>query len=280
MKYCLPFHKGKEAYLNKTDEIKIYYDRRDSSLIGFLLKYKEKRIILTVNEIPEFIYYKDIERFIGIKETYPDLDFTLEFPQIFLDQLDEEEENLLTTIKENNIKFCFFTLVSDWDVFRGLVTLGVSDIYIVDNMAFELDKCSKIAHENNICIRVFPNIAQSKWDNTPGEKKFFIRPEDLQYYEGFVDVVEFLGERDNFYTIFDIYYSDKQWHGDLNEIIYGLDINLDSRFVLPEVFAKTRIKCGKKCMKGVPCNICTRIKDVSETLKDKNLIIKKEKEKK
>ena len=275
MKYCLSFNKKKETYLNKADEIKISYNRRDSSLIDFLLKYKEKRIILTINEISDFIYYKNIERFISIKEMYPYLDFTLEFPQNFLDQLDEEEEkNLLTIIKENNIKFCFFTLVSDWDVFKGLINLGVSDIYIVDNMAFELDKCSKIAHENNIYIRVFPNIAQSKWDNTPGEKKFFIRPEDLQYYDDFVDVVEFLGDNDNFYTIFDIYYSDKQWHGNLNEIIYGLDTDLDSRFIIPEVFAKTRIKCGKKCMKGIPCNICTKIKDVSETLKNKNLIIK------
>lgn len=41
-------------------------------------------------------------------------------------------------------------------------------------MGFELDKISKIAHNNNIKIRVFPNVAQSSWNDTQDIYKFLL----------------------------------------------------------------------------------------------------------
>ena len=47
--------------------------------------------------------------------------------------------------------------------FLGYISLGVSDIYIGEDLGFELDKVSKIAKEHNIQIRTFPNIVQTQW---------------------------------------------------------------------------------------------------------------------
>ena len=46
------------------------------------------------------------------------------------------------------------------------------------------------AHVKNIQIRVFPNVAQSR-SEIPAIKQFFIRPEDLNAYEPYVDIYEF-----------------------------------------------------------------------------------------
>lgn len=46
-------------------------------------------------------------------------------------------------------------------MFIGLVKLKVKDIYIVNELGFELDKIAEIAHKENINIRIIPNIAQS-----------------------------------------------------------------------------------------------------------------------
>ena len=185
MKYCLDFNKKYLSLLNEVDEITIQYNKRDTSLVEFLQKYSNKRVNILISDLEDFIESKEIDKIKGIKEKYPELNFALQLPRT-------NNFSFIKELRNIGLKFFISDFAFDWDIFLGLINLGVSDIYVTDNLGFELDKCAKIAHENNICIRVFPNIAQSKWDNTPGEKKFFIRPEDLQYYEGFVDVVEFL----------------------------------------------------------------------------------------
>ena len=68
-------------------------------------------------------------------------------------------------------------------------------------------------------------------------------------------------------------YKDKKWFGKLKEIIPNFDSELDSRFIIPH-FAKQRIKCGKKCLKGGKCKICERIEQLSKTLEKSNLLVK------
>lgn len=78
-------------------------------------------------------------------------------------------------------------------------------MYICEELGFSLDKISKILHENNIRVRVFPNICQSSFLETPSIKTFFIRPEDISIYSMFIDVFELVSDKDRQYTIFKIY---------------------------------------------------------------------------
>ena len=181
-------------------------------------------------------------------------------------------------LKEHKIPFFFNELIIDWDVLNGILDLGVTDVYIVENLCFELDAVAAKVHSNNTNIRVYPNVAQSSWKNTPSLKKFFIRPEDIDTYEEYVDTIEFwdgkVENQKHMEWIFQkVYTKDKKWFGPLKEIIYDFDGDLDSRFVIPR-FAEMRIRCGKKCQKGGKCNICGTVEDLSKTLEKAEIMVK------
>lgn len=264
MKYCLRYQKSKEAFMKKADELLIRYEADNLTLLDFLLENKEKRTIILIDEPERFFDDDELKKFIAFKEKYPDLNFTF--------CLDELNFLLIAALKENNFSFFTRIYVNNWDTFRGLLDLGVSDVYIVESMGFELDKCSAIAHEKNVKIRVFPNIAQSQWEDTMDIKKFFIRPEDVYVYEDYVDIFEFLGDIRKDETLYTIYAEDKEWYGDLTELITGLNTSFDSRFIIPK-FAEIRVRCGKKCMKDNKCQICEMVSALSNSLKSKGVTV-------
>ena len=87
----------------------------------------------------------------------------------FIKNLAEKFNNLYFKVKYEqleNIKLekrCFTDIyVNNWDNLLKLLDKNVSDVYIVENMGFELDKIAEMAHQKGIAIRVFPNVAQSQ----------------------------------------------------------------------------------------------------------------------
>ncbi len=156
----------------------------------------------------------------------------------------------------------------------GYVNLGVTDIYIVEGLGFELEEIKKFLdkYENKPQIRVFPNVAQSSFDNIDGLRKFWIRPEDTKYYEDYIDIYEFFGENSKQKIYYDIYFKDKQWFGSLKEIIQGLDTDIDSKTIVPR-FGVNRINCRQRCLKGRSCNMCKTIEILAQHFKEVGLNI-------
>ena len=269
MKYCLPYNKYtfNNELIKDADEWSIDYNPDDKTLFKFLDTYKDKRInfrVLDKIDITETLgvnFIKDLQK---------------EYPNVYI-QFPQYTKEIMNIIKENEIKNYFFsTYVNNIDMFYCLVNSGVSDIYIVEALGFELDKISKVTKEKNISIRVFPNIAQSLVEDIPDLKKFFIRPEDIQDYKDFIDVCEFFYEDSKCLNYFDIYKNKQEWYGDLSEIINGLNIKLDSRYMLPR-FGELRSRCGKKCFKGGDCHICELIEETAQSMEEAGLLIEKEK---
>jgi hypothetical protein len=131
---------------------------------------------------------------------------------------------------------------------------------------------SEIAHKNNVSIRVFPNVAQSSWNGIDDLLKFWIRPEDIDFYSQYVDTCEFYGEDEKNDILYNIYSNDKKWFGELKEIIIGLESDIDSRYIVPR-FVKKRVKCGRQCLKGGNCQICQHIKELSGNLEKAGLMV-------
>ena len=154
----------------------------------------------------------------------------------------------------------------------GLLEYGVSDVYIVENLCFELDKVAEVAKKYNAQVRVFPNVAQSKFTDTSALKKFFIRPEDLDAYNEYINVIEFYNVDNKIDTYYEIYAIDKKWFGKLNEIILDFNSDIDNRYIIPR-FVEKRIKCGKKCLKDGYCQRCDNIEQLSFTLEESELIV-------
>lgn len=143
-----------------------------------------------------------------------------------------------------------------------------SDIAIGDDLGFSMDEirsCQKI-------IRVYPNIAQSSGLNNK-LTDFFIRPEDIPAYEGYIDVCDFsLSKAGN--VIADIYINQQKWIGDLSEIIEDLPQGLRGDAILPD-FCYRRLNCEKRCqsIKGI-CNICNRYAHLSQKAKEVGIYFK------
>ncbi len=273
MKYCINYS-NKSHIIDKVDEILIRYDKNKilELFTQFIPAHLNQRIIVQLIEEDNIdTIVNNLKKIISIYNENKDIKFDIQLP--FYNQKFIEE------LKDTNLKYFFKAAANSWDKFTGLISQNVSDIYITDELAFELDKIAEIAHKNNIKVRIYPNVAQSRWDKLSDILKFFIRPEDIEIYEPYVDVCEFYGDKaQQIDTYYKIYQEDKKWFGDLQEIIIGLDSKIDSRYIIPR-FAEKRIKCGKDCLKGGKCEMCKRILDLSEQLENAHLVVQIDKEK-
>lgn len=270
MRYCINYGNKKFKYFDKIDEITINFTPRDSSIINFLLESKGKRININIKDKEDFINNKRLKLFDVVKSQCQEIDFAFRLT----DFKAETTKTVMELIKssENKHKFFFDTTIGDWDTLNGYVGLGVSDIYVVEDLGFEIKKVAELLHSHGIRIRVYPNVAQSKWRNTNPFRKFFIRPEDVHLYEDYIDAMEFYGRDDFIQTYYKIYAIDKKWFGKLKEIIIDFDSEIDNRCILSK-FGPKRIECGKKCAKGKPCNVCSAIVELAEVLEKNKLII-------
>lgn len=261
MKYCLDYSR-RSRVLNIIDEINVFIDGTDMiTIIDFIQKHTAQRINLKLKDKEQIFEYKLIEKFAQLSKEYKEFNLAIVLPKY--------EEEYITTLKRcgSEVRFFFDQVVRDWETFNQYIELGVSDIYVVEQLGFEIKNVAKVAHDRGVRIRTFPNIAQRMWDATPVMKSFFIRPEDVKYYEGYIDVLElYSGEHLNMDVLYDIYTNMKVWNGQLNEIILGLTSPIDSRFIMPR-FAQRRLNCERKCLKGGNCNMCETIEKLSKNLK-------------
>ena len=154
------------------------------------------------------------------------------------------KQTILETIKSTKLPFFFTNFVSTIDQLHGLIQYHPTDMYICEDLGFSLDKVSKLLHDNNIKVRVFPNICQSSFPKTESIKTFFIRPDDIDIYSNFVDVFELMCAADRQQVLLKIY-SQQKWLGKLKEIIPTFKGELDNRLIL-DSFGIIRSKCGKR----------------------------------
>lgn len=264
MKYCVRYNPRIKIDYDSVDELIIDYSKTNRNFLDFLNDYNDKTIIINITDTDQ-LYINDAKLIKEFNNYHKKIKV-----RIPLTVLNTE---FFEKILELKIPFFFEDYAHSWDSLYNLLYYSPTDIYITQELGFELDKISKVLHEKNINIRVFPNVAQAGSKHIDPLKTFFIRPEDTEVYEPFVDVYEFFGNEDKVSNYLKIYQKDKKWFGQLREIIIGYNSNLDSRYIIP-VFAKSRIHCGRKCLKGSKCRICERIEETSETLKNNNLLVK------
>ena len=272
MKYCFNYNRRSEV-LHLLDEINIKFDPEELDVIfDYILEHKHQRINAKVEEINHIYKYNLLEKFEEFHDKHQNVDFAIILPEYNL--------NLAQLCQQKGLKFFFDVIVRDWETFNTFIMAGVSDIYLVEQMMFEIKDAATAAHKAGVKVRTFPNIAQRKYEETSSIKCFFIRPEDVHLYEGLVDVMDiYTIEEINQDIVFEIYKDDKIWWGPLKEIIVGLDNDIDGRYIIPR-FGDRRLNCGRKCFKGQRCDVCETVEKLSKNLAAAGMIIQYEKEKK
>lgn len=260
--FCLSYYPF-QGYVQEADEFRIKYRPADRTLQDFLKKYKDKSIIIDVSDSFEEI---DAQLLKGLYEKYSNIKIILDF----------YNKAHLSRAESYDIPHFFTNKITTIDELNGLLKYKPTDMYICEELGFSLDKVSKLLHNNNIKVRVFPNICQSSFSETPSIKTFFIRPEDVSIYATFVDVFEIVADQKRQRVLFKIYKNQK-WFGKLKDVIPTFKEELDSRYLL-DTFGMIRSRCGKRCMYNPEsCSICNRFMDLAETFKKNKIVIRKTK---
>lgn len=271
MKYCFNYNRRSES-LSLLDEVNVKFDPEDLDIIfDYMLEHTHQRINAKIVNERDIYTYNLLEKFEIFRDDNPTIDFAIILPKY--------DSNLAGICRQKELKFYFDVVVRDWETFNTFIQVGVSDIFLVEQMMFEIKDASVAAHKAGVRVRTFPNIAQRRYEETQSIKCFFIRPEDIDLYEGLVDVMDiYTIEEVNQDVVWEIYKEDKIWWGPLKEIIVGLDNEIDGRYIIPR-FGDRRLNCGRKCFKGHRCDVCETVEQLGKNLQKAGLLIQYDKEK-
>lgn len=269
MHYCVNYSRS-FRHLHEVDEIILNYagsERLMTFVPELVGENKNQRIILNILDIG-------------------DNEITSIIP--FINKLQVDGYNLAVIIRETehiqefknaNIPFFFIKGASNLETAVIQCEMGVSDIYIVEELGFRMKDLQYLKEHYGVQIRVYPNIAQSAKNlYIPEMCRFFIRPEDTEIYEPYVDVFEILGGEDNsrLSVIYEIYYN-RQWLGGLETLILDFKTPVINTGMNPH-FAENRLNCGKKCLIE-KCNLCTQIGNLANMFNEVGLEVIKKREK-
>lgn len=266
MNFAIPFSRNFKYADQQNIQWNINYKPKIKQLNDFIQTYRSYRINLIITDFK-------IESDCSIIQT-----LIKKFPETkIISCLPRYSKQLENKLNQLEIPHYYNEFVTDWDKFQGFLKLNVTDIFVAENLMFNVKILSTAAKKNNKSLRSFCNVCESSWLETPSIKTFFIRPEDLKLYEKYIDTFEFYinnASASRLNTLYEIYVKDQKWFGKLEEIIVGYVGEEDNRFFIPNNFGEKRLNCSKKCMQdNEKCNICNRIVQLSHTLKDKKVMI-------
>ena len=183
-------------------------------------------------------------------------------------------KDFMNIFKEKEIPYMFLNYCKTIDQVYAMSMLKAKEVYIVEELGFHLNELQYFRDTFNVKLRIFPDIAQSAdftHDIVPVITKFWVRPEDLIFYQPYIDTVELYREDDRLSVIYE-FYKQRMYKDKLNILILdapGLDINgntLDPRF------GNMRIGCGKRCQTR-RCNLCYQMYDLANKFKSADIVI-------
>lgn len=251
MKYSLPFYAG-NPYLNKADEISIRYTAADEAALSeFLDQHTHQRVVLRIPQSSgltdkNYYYLQELFKLYAAGSVICCFDtLTLSSAQAALPH--------------------FFAYdCKDIEEIVALAAQGVTDIYVGSNLGYQLDIIRKMVQCN---IRFRPNLIQNAFAFSDIETQFFIRPEDIQLYEPYIDYIEFyyINIKDTA-TAYKAYCINHRYDGWLSNIIFNAPAKIHNSCVT-SVMAAERLKCHKSCVYAQStCKICAHCYELAQTL--------------
>ena len=247
MKYSVSSRQQPE-YLQKCDEIKVMWNDRNI-IFDLTEKYPGKTINLCrylIHSNEDDIDWSEIKKF----KTLARDNFV--FGLTYIDEMIE--------CKANGIDFYYLEPIRSFRELQGLKLFGVKWAFIDAPLFFQMDKVRAVG----IPVRVTANISVREAfpyaDGVPGP---WIRPEDVEAYEPYVDTIEFSSVNlDQERALFRIYAEQKKWPGELGLIVQDINYLGTNRMIPPDLVEK-RLNCGQKCMENGNCRLCWRILDLA-----------------
>lgn len=271
MKYSANY--SNNINLTDFDEIIIRYEAQEAPLLAFLQEHSNQHIVLEVADIQTFEEEHGWETLNHCYAELQNFSVKLGANQPFQDILDNA---IIERICANlTMPYFFGFFATNCEQLQHLLDCGASQVYIAEDLCFNLTRAKRLCAPYSARLRAFPNVAQASVKTAPALTKFFIRPEDVDTYSDCIDTLEFWGPLDRQETLLRIY-KKGIWFGDLNDLILDLNLSFDSRRIIP-AFARFRKDCQRECMKNGRCEVCDRVYKISEKMQEKDLLFIKKK---
>ena len=247
MKYSVSSRQQPE-YLQKCDEIKVMWNDRNI-IFDLTEKYPGKTINLCrylIHSNEDDIDWSEIKKF----KTLARDNFV--FGLTYIDEIIE--------CKAHDIEFYYLEPIRSFRELQGLKLFGAKWAFIDAPLFFQMDKVRAVGLPVRVTANVSVREAFPYADGVPGP---WIRPEDVEAYEPYVDTIEFSRVNlDQERALFRIYAEQKKWPGELGLIVQDINYLGTNRMIPPDLVEK-RLNCGQKCMENGNCRLCWRILDLA-----------------
>ena len=247
MKYSVSSRQQPE-YLQKCDEIKVMWNDRNI-IFDLTEKYPGKTINLCrylIHSNEDDIDWSEIKKF----KTLARDNFV--FGLSYIDEIIE--------CKAHDIEFYYLEPIRSFRELQGLKLFGAKWAFIDAPLFFQMDKVRAVGLPVRVTANISVREAFPYVDGVPGP---WIRPEDVEAYEPYVDTIEFSRVNlDQERALFRIYAEQKKWPGELGLIVQDINYLGTNRMIPPDLVEK-RLNCGQKCMENGNCHLCWRILDLA-----------------
>lgn len=248
MKKCLVYFRNSQ-YDMSAEELIIQFKESDRWQ-DFLNLHSNQKVIVPIDNANNFEYVlKQVNN---------------PFNLVFMFSPNMEYLNVVTKIcKESGIPYFYDTIVKDWETLYQIMNEGVYSVYIGGDLGFDLPLIKKIYSSFDTLIRVIAN------SNIKDIYSFFIRPEDLELYTPYVDIIEMRFPHDKPElqdNLFNVYFEQKKWNYDISYLTFD-EIKFPNQY-METIFGIKRLNCHHRCMRGKQCDLCGALVNFSNTLNE------------
>lgn len=265
---ALPFALNNE-YCYDGVEFNIRFDRAKNSLdnlIEFVQKYPHSRINISFPagvHIPTLITLQKVSNY----KTYA--------------RLSEADIGKVQELVDNDLFFFFDSTLcaSNYTNLEAMIRCGVSDIYIADDLCYDLDEVIAICDSCNVGLRLILNrIPATSFDRGTCYSSPIYRPQDIDLLMDYFSTFEFdcgtpydWAEAD---VLMRAWFDRKHWHGDLSEINKDLQFHFPNDSVVPE-YTRYKINCERRCAKRIRnhCRKCRQFIEIGQVLRENNVAL-------
>lgn len=268
MKIAAPYS-ANDKYSDLPDEYNLPWGENSTErkLLDFCEIISDKRINIFTEKDVNF----DLDAIVTAKKINPNIYVRLNIYQI----------PLINQLKEKEIKFYFDTTYpcGSCVILDAMVNIEVSDIYIYDDLFYNLERVKPYLEQKNIQVRMILNRVAS----TSPQKNIdiygpYVTPRDMDILEQYIDVAEFdCGDTFYNWNKFNAYYKTfiirKEWFGELRELNEDIEFSLPIYSTVPN-FVERKMRCRRICSIDGGCNHCDIIVNTARDFYQQEIALK------
>lgn len=253
---------------DEADEFDIDYDPEKNNfdkLCEFIDEFPDKRVNV---RFPNGIDKKSAKSIVRV-----DRNGSVAF------RLTKEDFHVTGDLKDMGARFFFDQNAPAYNLasLKYYLSLGVSDVYIVDDLWYNIELTKGACSKAGAHIRVVGNrIPMMSPDKGTDACSMILRPNDYDLLDKYVDVIEFdCIDRNGIYNfpaadaLWKSWSKTKTWYGDLSEINLDLKMPVPNESVM-DGFTANKLRCGYKCAGRGGCRKCQDILDIAYSMHKKD----------